>query len=677
MLPQLGAGERNGHWCIPQIAHAAVVSAALTRPSLSSCDSCRLHFPASELNFSSDLEMLVCAKCRLALVPEAPPATADAATGMPLPPAALAVPPDASGNGAAALATSMEPGSACGAAVAVLASVSPGGLPLSEVLRRALALGLFTPQLPAAGGSADVAAWAEMSAALLSDDLFITLSPGVFALRSLLPRGTKGMQRPATVQATPVATLSKDELRARLAASPTLRGEADALLRSTLFHRAAREARTAGDATALAQHFAKIHPERELARSPDVYLALANGNYEGIELELLWGQLNIAAVEMSKGQLALKAERERRIAAETRALEAIKRAVAAEEREAEVSRRAVAMVRRAGMDPYNLLFAHDAEVGEGGGASHGGYDEAAVVPQTAGVQEPDALIAGDDARASTPVPAEEEEEVCAALPPPGADAVVTGDAPPKPPEEAMHEAAAAGLGTAEPSPEAPHVSNTALDPPAAAVEELVQQAAPSLTAGDTEPMDDDRRKRDASELLAAEEPRAKAARVDKPPQAAPPCGSESGDDAAAVHHLGEEEVDAPLAAPVSSHGGICADQAAGLALAASSDNARPADITDSTAAAAPKAPDAADPATAGASQMAPQLLGQMCLCNAVLAASAARGDVMVNCSTCAQPFHPACCGYPASMSAAAAAAMRPPFACYDHRVYFPSSQQYE
>ena len=65
----------------------------------------------------------------------------------------------------------------------------------------------------------------------------------------------------------------------------------------------------------------------------------------------------------------------------------------------------------------------------------------------------------------------------------------------------------------------------------------------------------------------------------------------------------------------------------------------------------------------------------MCLCNAVLAEATARGDVVVNCSTCAQPFHPACCGYPAGMSAAAAEAMRPPFSCYDHRVYFPPGQQ--
>ena len=522
-----------------------------------------------------------------------------------------------------------------------------------------------------------------MSAALLSDDVFITLSPGVFALRALLPPGAKGLQQPATAPATPVATLSRDELRARLAASRTLRSEADALLRSAVFHRVAREARTAGDATVLARHFATLHPARELARSPDVYLALANGNYEGVELETLWRQLGIAAAEMEKGQRVLEAERQRRIAAESRALEAIERAVAAEAREAEVSHRAVAIVRRAGMDPYELLFEHDAEAGVDG-ASRGDDDEAAVESPIAGMQEPDPPPDGDGTRASTPVPAAEEAEDVSAEPPPlAADALVTGDAPPEPPEEAMPAAAAAAsdVGKAEPSLEAPHVSNdTALDLPAAAEEEVVQQAAPSPTPAEdaAEPMDDERRKRDAPEPPAAEEPLAEAARVDEPPPAAPSSGPEGGDDAAAVPPS-EEEVDAPLAAPVSSPNGIDADCAAAPALAAPGDSVPSANIVDSTAAAAPVAPDAADPASAGASQAValPQQSGQMCLCNAALADSAARNDVVVNYSTCALPFHPACCGYPASLSAAAVAAMRPPFACYDHRVYFPPSQQHQ
>ena len=670
----------------------------------------------------------MCEKCELILTSAAPPPLGAAAGDVPLPPAALAAPPGADGSSAAALASKMQPGSARRAAAAVLAEVAPGGLPLSDVLRRALALGLFTPQLTGAGGSADVAAWAEMSGALLSDDAFVALSPGVFALRSLLPRGTAGLKPPATVPAAPVATLSADELRARLAASLRLRSEAEALLRSPAFHRAAREARAAGDATALARHFATIHPERELARSPDVYLALANGNYEHVELELLWRQLDIAGNEMNKGQRALESERKRRIAAESRAIEAIERAVAAEAREAAVSRRAVAIVRRAGLDPYDLLFAHDAEAGEGG--DHGDDDVAAVDPPSTGAQEPDAPPAGDGARAETPVPAAEDEgDACAAPPPLSPDADVTGDAPPEPPEEAMPEAAApaAGFEKAESSLEAPHVSDdTAVDLPAAAVEEdVVQQAAPLPTSGDAEPMDDDRRKRDASEL-PAEEPVTKAARVDEPlrsPEASsggdcagaaaaleqrheaeaamPPAAPPSDPKGSAVH-VGEEEVDAPLAAPVSIPVGIDADCANAPAHAppgdcsafilidagsqpvvaaqdSGRDDAPSAEIVDSTAAAAPVAPDAADPATAASAgkqqQIAPQQSGQMCLCNAVLAEAVARGDVVVNCSTCARPFHPVCCGYPAGLSAAAAEAMRPPFSCYDHRVYFPPGQQ--
>ena len=104
--------------------------------------------------------MLVCEKCELILVPEAPPATAAAGADAPLPSAALAMPPDAGGSSTAVLLTSLEPGSARHAAATVLAEVAPGGLPLSEVLRRALAQGIFKPQKPVVGGSADVSAWA-------------------------------------------------------------------------------------------------------------------------------------------------------------------------------------------------------------------------------------------------------------------------------------------------------------------------------------------------------------------------------------------------------------------------------------------------------------------------------------------------------------------------------------
>jgi hypothetical protein len=174
----------------------------LTHPPLCSCDGCHTLFPASELNFSAALKILVCEKCELILAPDAPPATGADAGNVPLPPAALTAPPSAAGSSAAALVTSMEPGSARRAAAAVLAAVAPGGLPLSDVLRRALALGLFTPQPPAAGGAADVAAWSEMSGALISDDAFIKLSkaclrcaPSCLAARRPQPQQFKQLKQ--------------------------------------------------------------------------------------------------------------------------------------------------------------------------------------------------------------------------------------------------------------------------------------------------------------------------------------------------------------------------------------------------------------------------------------------------------------------------------------------------
>ena len=670
--------------------------------------------------------MLICEKCELVLgcverLPEAASAAKDAAA----PPPAPAAPPGAGENPIDALMAQLEPGSARRAAVAVLAAVTPGGLPLSDVLRRALALHLFTPQLPGPGRDADVAAWAEMSAALTSDDAFVTLSPGVFALRSLLPSGTTtAPPRPhAALELPPVVTLNDDQLRARLAASPALRQEAEALLRMPSFHRAAREARASGDATALARHLAMIRPERELARCPEVYLALANSNYGDLELGLLWHQLGIAADEMSKAQHALEAERQRRIAAESRAVEAIDRAVKAETREAAVSRRAVAIVRRAGMDPYELLFEHDAEAGDDDddGQAAGFHAATTGLHELADVAAPLAPLADDATRAMTmtPGPADDDEgDAQAALSPPGADADVTGDAPSEPPEEAMPEAAAAAAGAekAESPLEAPQVSeDTVLDLPAAAdAEEVAQHAAPSPTGGDAGAMEDVRRKRDAAELQA-EEPLAKAARVDDEPACSPEAsgGGDCGGVAAAPEQRAEEEVAAQHAAPLSGPEGAaaesgeapaameCREEPTAVAHAAPLDCSASAhaapdlqpvaaqgpgrggaadcgdDIVDSTAAASPVAPDAPEHATAASADASSQLApppapsGQMCLCRAVAAESVARGDVMVRCSTCAQPFHPKCCGYPAALSAAAVEAMRPPFSCYDHREYFP------
>ncbi len=48
---------------------------------------------------------------------------------------------------------------------------------------------------------------------------------------------------------------------------------------------------------------------------------------------------------------------------------------------------------------------------------------------------------------------------------------------------------------------------------------------------------------------------------------------------------------------------------------------------------------------------------------------------MLRCTGCSHLFHPACCGYPATLTAAEAEAMRPPFACFDHAMFFPRSGQ--
>ena len=449
---------------------------------------------------------------------------------------------------ALAVVSQFEPGSARRAAAALLAPLAPRGLPLSEILSRALSLDLFTPRPPPLGVAADVAAWAEMSEALMSDESFVVLSPGVFTLRALAPHGAKApAPQPPVAPPTPVASLSDGELAARLAASLALRQAAEKMLSTPQFHRAAREAREAGDATVLAQHLATLRPDNALALCPEVYLALANRDYPGAEVEALWQHHYAAAAKLG----ALLAERTARVEAE-------KRAVAAEAREERMMQRAVAMVQRAGLDPYELLF----------GRGEGEEEPAPAALDDHGVKE---LLRGAEQAAEAPPP-EDDDDAAGDAPASepagdGADAPPLcgdADAPSEPRAEAKPDEPATAASAdeeldAQPLAAPRGIGEVAHDAPTAAADGPAGEDAhqhdtsplpPPQTGADAEAeaeAEEGVRKRAASEA-AADEPSAKAARSDAAsdePRAEAGAGAGVADAAPGAHALedGSSELD--------------------------------------------------------------------------------------------------------------------------------------
>ena len=432
------------------------------------------------------------------------------------------------------------PGSAQRAAGVIVVSMSPRtGMTLSDILHHALKQQLFTPQPPPRGVSAETAAWAEMSDALMSDESFVLVAPGMFTLRSLLPPGARPMAAvlpPAPV--TPPPQLSDDELKARLIASPALRDEAEAMLRTPQFHRAAREARKAGDATILARHLRTLKPDGAMAQSPEVYLALANRDYPGAEVKALWEQHAAAAAQLG----ALGAERAARMAAEARA-------AAAEAREERMMERAVAMVQRAGLDPHRLLSAREPEAEQ---------PDDAPPPDDFGLQ--------DVLRSTATQPDDADAGGTAALMPAAADGADAGDVQPR-------------AGEAEDVMAAPMPPSPPASQPDAAVDAVPE---------------DDGRKR-ASSAPPAEEPPAKAARCDddagddEPPHPEASAGGDGRADPAAVHV--EVAVPPPLLLlPQSTPGDgseavVAAGDVAAAAAARATAARAPADAADAQAAA--------------------------------------------------------------------------------------------
>ena len=448
-------------------------------------------------------------------------------------------PPESAPN-AFTLVAQFAPGSAQRAAGVIIVSMSPRtGMTLSDILHHALKQQLFTPQPPPRGVSAETAAWAEMSDALMTDESFVLVAPGMFTLRQLLPPGARPMAAelpPAPV--TPPPQLSDDELKARLIASPALRAEAEAMLRTPQFHRAAREARKAGDATILARHLRTLKPDGAMLQSPEVYLALANRDYPGAEVRALWEQHAAAAAQLG----ALGAERAARMAAEARA-------AAAEAREERMMERAVAMVQRAGLDPHRLLSAREPEAEQ---------PDDAPPPDDFGLQ--------DVLRSTATQPDDADAGGTAALMPAAADGADAGVVQPR-------------AGEAEDVMAAPMPPSPPASQPDAAVE--------------AEPEDDSRKR--ASSAPPAEEPPAKAARCDddagddEPPHPEASAGGDGRADPAAVH---VEIAEPPplLLLPQSAQGDgseavVAAGDVAAAAAARATAALGPADAADAQAAA--------------------------------------------------------------------------------------------
>jgi hypothetical protein len=375
------------------------------------------------------------------------------------------------------------------------------------------------------------------------------------------------------------AQLSDTELDARLAASRALRKEAEAMLRTPQFHRAAREARKAGDALVLARHLRTLRPDGELARCPDVFLALANRDYPGAEVQALWEQHAAAAGQLDAARAAAET---RAVAAEARAAAAEARAVAVEAREARLMERAVAMAQRTGQDPHRLLF--------------GGAETEAEQPRAQQPLQPGAAV---EAAPAAP-PEEDGRKRAASVPPaekPSAKTARCDDAGDEPQTKPCGDAAPIGSAAARADDSAAPggtprggsgvaagdaEANAAINARAAAVQAtsmpptplVLQPGAASLPVKLEQEEDQCKR---ASFAPSAEEPHAKAARGDdasnKPPR--PKTSGGAPANAAAAH---ADDAAAPGGTP-----GNGSDAAAGHAAAA---QACPAAIAGSAAAAA-------------------------------------------------------------------------------------------